>query len=284
MTQRIGLALGGGGARGFAHLGALIALAEAEIPVHAIAGTSMGAAMGALRAISADLEKIRILVRCLRLNDLLQVSDSTLRELQKLIGRSVIEYVRGSTWKEGDARPDDLERLDELFSLLTADKTFADAQIPFAVVAADMNTGERVILNSGPLSRAITASTAVPGIFTPVYREGRYLLDGGIVEKLPIDVVIDMGATAAIAVDTGAPLTRNVDTALDAILQSQRITSTVLTALQTQQARTRLDSRLVLIRPDVGWIKMFEFEHIDDAVQAGIDATRARLDDVRRLL
>jgi len=284
MTHRIGLALGGGGARGFAHLGVLTALHDARIPVHAIAGTSMGAAMGSLLAIGADLPKVRILLRCLRLNDLLQVSDSTLRELQKLIGRSVVEYVRGSTWKEDDARPDDLKRLEELFSLLTARKTFADTHIPLAVVAADMNTGERVTLRDGPLAQAITASTAVPGVFTPVSRAGRYLLDGGIVEKLPIDVVIDMGATAAIAVDTGAPLTRNVDTALDAILQSQRITSSTLTALQTEQARVRLDGQLVLIQPDVGWIKMFDFEHVDDAVQAGIDAARAHLDDVRRLL
>jgi len=240
--------------------------------------------MGSLLAIGADLPKVRILLRCLRLNDLLQVSDSTLRELQKLIGRSVVEYVRGSTWKEDDARPDDLKRLEELFSLLTARKTFADTHIPLAVVAADMNTGERVTLRDGPLAQAITASTAVPGVFTPVSRAGRYLLDGGIVEKLPIDVVIDMGATAAIAVDTGAPLTRNVDTALDAILQSQRITSSTLTALQTEQARVRLDGQLVLIQPDVGWIKMFDFEHVDDAVQAGIDAARAHLDDVRRLL
>jgi len=284
MTQRIGLALGGGGARGFAHLGVLIALEKAGIPVHAIAGTSMGAAMGALRAIGADLQKVRTLVRCLRLNDLLQVSDSTLRELQKLIGRSVVEYVRGSTWKEDDARPEDLKRLDELFRLLTAGKTFADAQIPLAVVAADMTTGDRVVLRDGAIARAITASTAVPGVFTPVYSDGRYLLDGGIVEKLPIDVAIEMGATAAIAVDTAAPLTRNIDTALDAILQSQRITSTTLTTLQTSLARSRLDGRLVLLRPDVGPIKMFDFDHVDDAVQAGIDAAEARMDDVRQLL
>jgi len=283
-TRRIGLALGGGGARGLAHLGALIALEEAGIEPMAIAGTSMGAAMGATKAIGADLHKIRIVLDSLDLNDILQVSDSTVRELQKIIGRSVVEYVRGSAWSEEDERPHDLKRLCELFRLMTAGKSFSETDIPFAVVAADVETGERVVLREGPLADAITASTSVPGVFSPVAHQGRVLMDGGVVEKLPIDVVLEMGAEAVIAVDTGAPLNREISTCLDALLQSQRATSHHLTRVQIEKARERLDGRIVVIRPDVGWIRMFGFDHAEEAIEAGAEAVRAHLDEIQSLL
>jgi len=181
MDTRIGIALGGGGARALAHLGALIALEDAGIPIHCIAGSSMGAAIGASKAIGADLKRIESVLGCLDLNDLLQVSDSTLREVQRVLGRGVMEYVRGSTWREEDAKPQDLARLYELFSLLTANKDFDDALIPFAVVATDVETGERVTLDRGKLYHAVAASAAVPGVFSPVAWEGRFLVDGGLV-------------------------------------------------------------------------------------------------------
>jgi NTE family protein len=284
MTRRLGLALGGGGARGLAHLGVLLALDEAGIPISMIAGTSMGAAMGAARAIGADLPMLHRVLESIDLNDILQVTDSMLRELQKIIGRSVMEYVRGSAWREEGASPHDVARLNDLFSLLTANKRFNDTLIPFAVVAADLETGERVVLREGRLADAIVASAAVPGVFSPVAKDGRYLIDGGIVEKLPVDTVIDMGADAVLAVDTGAPLDREIETCLDAVLQSQRATSQHLTSLQLARACERLGGRLFVLRPDVGWIKMFGFEHTSEAVQAGAEAVRAHLDDVRRML
>jgi NTE family protein len=283
MSRRLGLALGGGGARGLAHLGILIGLEEAGIPVSMIAGTSMGAAMGAAKAVGADLCLIAKVLESLNLNEMLQVSDSTVRELQRIVGRSMVEYVRGSAWREDDARPHDLERLRELFRLLTAGKRFADVEIPFAAVAADLETGDRVVLRDGFLYEAVVASTSVPGIFSPVAWDGQYLIDGGVVDKLPVDVVIDMGAEAVIAVDTGAPLNREMTTCLDALLQAQRVTSRQLTDLQLLLAAERLDSRLLVLQPNVGWIRMFAFEHTKVAIQAGKDAVNARLDDITKL-
>jgi NTE family protein len=284
MTRTLGLALGGGGARGLAHLGVLLALDEAGIPISMIAGASMGAAMGATKAIGADLRIIRRVLETIDLNELLQVTDSTLRELQRIIGRSMIEYVRGSPWREEGAAPHDLARLYELFSLLTANKSFEDTLIPFAAVAADLETGERVVLQHGNLASAITASTAIPGVFSPVAMDDRYLIDGGILEKLPVEVAIEMGAEAVLAVDTGAPLDRKIETCLDAILQSQRATSQYLTGLQLARARERLGERLLVLRPDVGWIKMFGFEHTKEAIQAGEEVVHAHLDEVRAIL
>ncbi len=283
MDRRIGLALGGGGARGLAHLGVLIGLDEAGVPIDVIAGTSMGAALGAARAIGANLQLLAKLLATLDLNALLQVSDNTLREVQKIVRRSMVEYVRGSAWRADDASPPDLARMDELFSLFTAGKTFEQSVVPLAVVATDVETGQRVVLDRGPIYRALTASTAVPGIFSPVAYEGRFLIDGGIVDKVPVDVVIDMGASAVIAVDTGAPIARRIETQLEAILQSQRATSKHLTQMQLEAARQRLEGRLVTLRPDVGWIRMFAFEYAEDAIQAGRASVSAHLDELLEL-
>jgi NTE family protein len=284
MERRIGLALGGGGARGLAHLGVLIGLAEAGVPIHAIAGTSMGAALGAAYAVGANLGLLARLLAALDLNALLEVTDNALREAQKIVGRSMVEYVRGSAWRSDETLAPDLARLNELFSLMTARKTFAETRVPLAVVAADIETGQRVVLDRGPIARAVTASTAVPGVFSPVAHEGRFLIDGGIVDKVPVDVVIEMGATAAVAVDTGAPLTRRIDTQLEAMLQSQRATSKHLTQMQLDAARRRLDGRLVVLRPDVGWIRLFAFEYAAEAVQAGQASVFAHLDELRDLV
>jgi len=223
------------------------------------------------------------LLSCLDINELLQVSESTIREVQKAIGRGLIEYVRGSDWHASDGCPQDLARIYELFSLLTANKEFSDTVIPFAVVAADLETGERVVLTEGKLYKAVTASTAIPGIFSPVSHQGRYLIDGGVIDKVPASVTIDMGANVVIAVDTGAPLTRSIKTTLDSLLQSQRITSHELTRLQMEKARQRVDGRFILLRPKVGWITMLAFEHVAEAIDAGKEKAYAHMDEIKKL-
>jgi NTE family protein len=283
MRRKIGLALGGGGARGFAHLGVLMALTENNIPLDYISGTSIGAVMGAARALEMDLSRLRVLLTCLDLNELLQVSESAMRELQKAIGRGFIEYVRGSDWRTNEGFPQDLSRIYELFSLLTANRDFSDTRMPFAVVAADLETGERIVLTEGKLYKAIAASAAIPGTFYPVTYEERYLIDGGVIDKVPASVTIDMGAEAVIAVDTGAPLTRNVKTTLDALLQAQRITSHALTALQMENASRRLDGHFIVLRPEVGWINMLAFKHVEEAIDAGKRETYAHMDQIKKM-
>jgi NTE family protein len=284
MHRRLGLALGGGGARGLAHLGVMMALEEAGLVVSCVAGTSMGAAMGAARAVGAKLSLVAEVLARLNVNDLLRVSDSTGRELQKMVRRSMVEYVRGSTWQDEQAPPHDLARLRELFRLLTAGKSFDETEIPFAAVATDLKTGEVVVLRDGRLCDAVVASTAVPGVFSPVVHQGRTLVDGGVACKLPAEIVADMGAQVIVAVDTGASLDREIPTCLDAVLQAQRITSHHLTSLQLRSAAARVEDALVLLQPDVSGIRMFGFEHSKRAIQAGRDAVLSRLESIRRLV
>ncbi len=281
--RKVGIALGGGGARGFAHLGILLALEENGIPIDIITGTSMGAGMGAIKALGMDLRKVERILNCLDLNSLLQVSDSTFREVQRAIGRGMVEHMRGVSWRRDGTAPENLARMCQFFSLLTANKSFSDLQIPFATVAADLESGKRAVLTEGKLYLAMAASAAVPGIFSPVLHEGRYLIDGGVIDKIPANVAIDLGAEILIAVDTSAPLTRSVKTSLDVLFQSQRITSQHFTALQLAQARDRLDGRFLLLHPDVEWITMLAFEHLPEAVQAGKEEALAHMDEIKRL-
>lgn len=281
---RLGIALGGGGARGFAHLGILLVLEENEIPIDVVTGTSMGAAIGGAKALGMDLGKLSRVLACIDLNEILQISESTLREMQRAIGRGMVEYVRGPTWKDGTSGSDALRRLVHLFRLLTADRDFSDLELPFAAVAADVETGEEVVLTEGNLALAIAASAAIPGVFAPVLREGRYLIDGGVLNKVPVDAVIDLGADAVIAVDAGAPVSRDLRTSLDILLQSQRIASAHLTTLQLERARRRVGGRFLLLQPAVEEITMLSFERLPEAVEAGKAAARAHLDEIRALL
>ncbi len=282
--RKVAVVLGGGGARGFAHLGVLLELQSHKIPIDIITGTSMGAAIGAAAALGKDLGKLYRLLTCLDLNDILQVSDRTLREVQRAIGRGVADYVRKSRWREEEITPDNLTRMYELFSLLTANKSFSDLNIPFALVAADLDTGEKVVLDKGKLYRAVAASSAVPGTFYPVRFGNRFLIDGGVVDKVPVDIAEEMGAKAIIAIDTGASLkNRQVTTNLEVMLQSQGITSTHLTQMQIDLIRQKLDGNLLLLRPELPSMTMFAFDRIEETVEAGKQAVHANLATVKKI-
>ena len=281
--RSLGVALGGGGARGFAHLGILLVLHEQQIPISSIAGTSIGAALGACRALDMPLETTAKLLCLLDLNYLLAVSDSTIREVQRALGRGMVEFVRGCDWQDLSATGS-LGRMHELFQLLTGNRSFADVTIPYAAVAAELQSGDEVVLTSGKIADAATASAAVPGVFPPFPMDGRLLIDGGILHKIPADIAIDLGADAVLAVDTGAPLTREVKTSLDALFQSQRITSTHLTHMQMERARHRVDGRLLTLKPDIGWMTIFDFQHVQEAIEAGRASASAHLKEIRNLI
>ena len=170
----IGLALGGGAAKGVAHIGVLKALEDADIEVDYIAGTSVGAMIAALYAFRVDVETIGSLARRLtmskvtsfKLNKTGFFSTESLREL-------MLEYV--------------------------GDVAIEDAAIPLSIVATDINSGEEIILTSGSVVDAVCASAAIPGIYIPVEINGRTLVDGGLVQNVPIEALQTAGAGVTIA-------------------------------------------------------------------------------------
>lgn len=176
--KKIGLALGGGGARGCAHLGVIRGLQEAGFPIACIAGTSIGAVIGAVYA-SGDLDRFEEQLLRLKRPELAAYLDPTLPFSGLFKGDKIVALLEKT-----------LSR-----------KTFRSLDLPLCVLAADLERGREVRLSSGRLIPAVRASMAIPGIFTPVKNGRRYLVDGGLLNPLPVDACRELGAELVIAVD-----------------------------------------------------------------------------------
>jgi len=180
-ATKIGLVLGSGGARGYAHLGVLKALYEADINIDLVVGTSFGAIVGAAYAAGHniyDLEKIALETGWIKILKMIDIAPP-----------------------KGIFAGNKLERF---FSVLTQQKHFSELTVPLTLVATDIETGEEVLINKGSVSKAILASSAFPGIFAPVEINNRWLVDGVLINPLPIQTAFDMGADIVIAVDVSS--------------------------------------------------------------------------------
>ena len=283
MRPVIGLALGGGGARGYAHIGVIRTLLSHNIPIDVVAGTSMGAVIGGAYACGLDLYKIEKILRNLDVNKLLGIPDTTLRGIESLAGKTASEYL----FKKADWRihePVSLKQLYTFLQIFTGERTFEDLSVPLSVIACDIDTGEEVVLRSGKLYRAIAASMAFPGVHPPVCWGGRFLVDGGLVNKIPVDAAVAMGAEIVIAVDVGAPLNPHVITSLDVLIQSNAITSQELVRLKLELMRQRLGEKLIVIRPRVDRIKIFQLRQLDLPIQEGERAAAEKLSLVKETI
>ncbi len=175
----IGVALSSGGARGSAHIGVLRVLDENDMAPDVIAGTSMGAYIGAAYAAGLPLDDLEAEWR----------STSFLRA-----ARTLLPTIPWSGWTSGGEIVRTLRRM-------LGDRTFGDLERPFAAVATDLESGTPYVITQGSLVEAVRASLSIPGLFTPVWFNDRLLIDGGVTDPLPIDVVQGMGADVVIAVD-----------------------------------------------------------------------------------
>ena len=287
---KIGLALSGGGARGAAHLGVIRVLEENNIPIDYIAGTSFGSIVGGMYAAGMTVDEIEAELAGIdwgeMFDDLPPRSDRSFR-------RKRDDDLYRARFKPGfnDGELDlprgliqgqkiDLE-LTRLVLPVGSVEDFEDLMIPFRAVAADIATGEEVVLSSGDLAIAIRASMSIPAVFTPVELDGRLLVDGGIANNLPISVVRDMGADIVIAVDIGTPLATKEE--IDSVL----VISAQLTGLMTRgnvaaQISTLTDVD-VLIVPELGDISASDFDDFADAILPGREATLAQIEDLSRL-
>lgn len=181
-TSRIGLALGGGSARGWAHIGVIRALRDAGIEPDMVCGTSIGALVGAAE-VDGDLDRLEAWVRSLRLQTVV----------------SFLDFSLGSGLIKGD-------KLIEFFRSHFVDRDISELARPFAAVATDLQRGREVWLREGGVSDAVRASIALPGLFTPVQRDGSWLVDGGLVNPVPVSLCRAMGADVVIAVDLNSDL------------------------------------------------------------------------------
>ena len=179
MRKKVGLALGAGSAKGFAHIGILQALDEAGIHVDMISGSSMGAIIGGIYSVGTDLYMLEKFIKSIKLYDYLDV------RLPLAAG-----VLKG-------------ERLQELVRVFTHNKTFAETKTPFCCVAVDAETGKLDVLEEGPLHESIRASMSIPAFFEPVKLNGKTYIDGGVLERVPCKTLRDHGMDVVIGVDVG---------------------------------------------------------------------------------
>jgi NTE family protein len=178
--KKFGIAFGGGGARGIAHIGVARVLLEADLKPDFLAGSSMGALVAAFLASGHDWEKVEALA--------LSLNKSRAAKLFLEIGKKGQALIGG-------------KKVSNFLSEQIGDISFADLEIPLAVVACDLANGQEVVIRHGLVREAIMASIAVPGIFPPCEYEGKILVDGGVVNPTPVDVVKKMGADVVLGVD-----------------------------------------------------------------------------------
>ncbi len=284
----IGLVLSGGGARGGAHIGVLKALEELRIPVDYIAGTSIGAIVGSFYASGMPLEDVADVPRSIDLERaLLNVTPRPYRSFRRKRDDDLFLV---------EARPgfsDQLELelpiglvhgqvIDTILTRLTLRATgahdFDDLAIPFRAVAADIVTGEAVVLADGNLARAVRASMSLPAALTPLEIDGRLLVDGGIAMNLPVEVAIDMGADIIIAVDISTPMRERED--MRSILDVTFQLSNLLTRTGLDPQKQRLREQDILLVPEfAAEHSTVSYARMADTIDTGYQMVLDRQDD-----
>lgn len=280
---KIGLVLGGGGARGFAHIGVLKKLEEMRIPYDYITGTSMGSIVGGFLATGMESDELGQVVREADWDDLFK--DKTSREdipfRRKADDNLGLFGPKLGIGKDSSLLPKGVvsgQKVIFMFESVTSQRVntsdFDQLPIPFRAIASDIVSGEMVVIADGELSMAMRASMAVPAVFDPVRRDGALLVDGGLVRNLPVDVARDMGADIVIAVDVGTKLAGKdeINNALDIVYQM----SGLLTVQNTNVQIETLSELDVLITPDIGdKISSTDFKKLDIAIPIGYAAAEA---------
>ncbi len=307
-NKKVGLALGSGASRGWAHVGAIEALEEAGIPVDLISGCSVGAYVGAIYA-SGGLASLKAFI--LRMD-----------------GKKIFSYFDVVVPRSGLL--DGTKKLQEFLSGHTDAKTFEDLKIPLKMVATDLETGDKVVLDSGDLFTALRATMSMPGLFAPIRVKGRWLVDGGLVDPVPVGLARAMGADVVIAVDlnttlvsrqkrgslakespmvTEPPVYRNemarklsehyasaestfkqkIRSFLKSDDTSPDIVETVSGAIGIMQERiTRINLAVdppdILVQPRLGEMKMMDFGEVEKAIEEGYQGIKDHLDDIRMML
>lgn len=280
---KVGLVLSGGAARGLAHIGVLKALEEQGVHIDAIAGTSMGAVVGGLYASGYSIEELEHLARTLdwqqALSDAPPRKDVPFRRKQDdrdfLVKQKLSFRDDGSLGLPlGVIQGQNLSLLLESKLAHTADiRDFDKLPIPFRAVATDIASGEKVVFRRGHLPQVVRASMSIPAVFAPVELDGRLLVDGGMVDNIPLDVVREMGVDMAIVVDIGTPLRsrKQLATVVDVLNQS----ITLMTRRNSEEQLASLHRDDILVQPALAAFGVTDFGRAQDMIDAGYRATRA---------
>lgn len=270
--MKVGLALGGGAARGVAHAGVLLELEKAGIPIDIIVGTSIGAVIGGMYAISPNADDVRAKLlgffssrdfQALRVDFTASTKSDerrgVLRKLAQTMRKSIffgISITHLSYLSQ--------EALEKEIGLLIPEMDFSQTKLPFSCAATDLNNNDVYYFSEGPMRRAIVASCSIPGIFPPVEYDGRQLIDGGWAVQSPVRRVKEMGADFVIAVqiDTEGDEELEMKNGLDVVLLGNRTTRRTLAKIQLEEADW-------VIRPNICDIHWADFERAAECLEYG---------------
>ncbi len=247
-SGKIGLALGGGAVLGAAHVGVLKAFIESEIEIQALAGSSIGALIATLYAFGTDPDEIAALAKEM---NWLDVSSFTFSKLGLLSNDKIGKLIRDKV----------------------GNKNIEDSPIPLAMIATNISSGGHVILNKGPLHQAVMASTCVPGLFKPVEIDGRLLVDGGLVENVPVSPLEKMGCRTIVGVDLNANREyQEPDDLVDVLLNAMDIAIDHSAQVQTREAE-------LIIAPNMNAFSRTDAGAIDELIEEGYTAARTAIDE-----
>ena len=282
---KIGLALGGGGARGLAHIGVLKVLERENIPIDLITGTSMGAIIGGVYALKKDISAIgKIAEKYSKISEFsidLSFSEKERKDKPLFLKRMSDFLKRGYILNLELRRQyiNDGEGVKKIIKDLVDDRAFTDNKIPFAAVAADLVSGKKVIIRKGKLFDALLASTSIPGMFPPVILDKKILVDGGIVDVVPIETAKSLGANFVIAVSVSQTIKKRAEfnNAVEILFRSDSITSAELRKLQLSFAD-------VAISPKVGRFHWSDFSKPEQCIREGEIAAQNAISEIKEKL
>lgn len=273
----IGVALGGGGGRGMAHIGVLRALENTGIPVERISGASIGSFVGSLYASGAPVDRIEALAVGTNWSNLVELKLSRMgvystSRLERFINFN-LSYLQSDTALLARRR-----KFEESADAEPSDITFSDLKIPFACTATDLFAGTTVIYDSGPVAEAVRASCSIPGLFEPITVNGRLMVDGGVLANLPVSLCRQLGAARVIAVDVESDTPEQLNGLIEILMQIVKIQGRALTAAERASAD-------YIVAPAVGSVKSTDLRRSAYVIQEGEAAGwRAASGIKRRLL
>ncbi len=287
--NRTALVLGGGGARGLAHLGVLQVLEENRLLPDFVVGTSMGAIVGGAYCLYRNSEEMSGRVEeCL--------TEDTLRDIEKRFTELTKKERADSLWGRFSKVYDEMHRLylwnksamDQslvdnaviagLINKLVGSASYKDLGLPFYAVAYDLKSLSDIVLGQGSLATALHASSAVPGVFEPVRRDGYVLVDGCVDQEIPAEIAYGLGADSIIAVDVGGDLTDEVG------VSAAEVMARVSTARVRSLRRRSLQLADLVVRPDVGSFHWSEFSRSHEAVNRGRRSAEENLEQISKAL
>ena len=252
---KIALVLGGGAAKGFAHVGVIRVLEQEKIPIHMIIGTSVGSLIGGIYAANPDSFQLEWIAFKIDRNDILDFS----------VVYSKFGPVQGT-------------RLESFLDQNVKVKKVEETKIPFFPVATDLNTGETLTLDKGSLARAVHASSAIPGIFVPVQFDSRTLVDGGVTDNVACDIARAKGADIIIAVNLSKDvLNYQIDSLVDVMAQS-------ISIMMHRSTKEKMGPGDVIIEPDTKGVSMFDFSQKKQLMEEGMKSARQAIPRIKEIM